>query len=115
MNTNETTDPTAERLLRLVPLCDSALPIGGSTHSWGLEATIARGRVTGPEELESWTRAWLASPVAPGDGLIIARAACAATTEDWDALAELNEFVMARALWPEVNAERSPGDQQDRP
>jgi urease accessory protein len=38
--------------VRLLQLADSALPISGYTHSWGLETAIARGLVTGPELLE---------------------------------------------------------------
>ena len=35
--------------LRLLQIADSALPISGYTHSWGLEAAIARGLVHDPE------------------------------------------------------------------
>ena len=42
--------------LRLLQIADSALPISGYTHSWGLEAAIARGLVHDPESLERWTR-----------------------------------------------------------
>src|SRR3982074_2827572 len=51
--------------LALLQLCDSALPIGGYSHSWGLEAAIARGRVRDPSGLESWTRSWLRHVVGP--------------------------------------------------
>ena len=46
--------------LCLLQIADSALPISGYTHSWGLEAAIARGLVHDPESLERWTR-----PMAP--------------------------------------------------
>ena len=42
--------------LRLLQLGDSALPVGGYTHSWGLETAIARGLVSDAASLEDWTR-----------------------------------------------------------
>jgi urease accessory protein len=83
------------RLLRLVQLCDSALPVGAYSHSWGLEAAIDRREVAGPADLERWARAWLAHAVAPGDGLACAHAARAAAAGDWDGLANLNDLVTA--------------------
>jgi len=87
------TDPLA--LLRLVQLCDSALPIGAYSQSWGLEAYVARRRVTGPAEVDRWVRSWLEHSVAPGEGLIVARSADAAGAGDWDGLLALNDLMTA--------------------
>lgn len=87
-------------LLRLVQLCDSALPIGGYSHSWGLEAAISRRQVTGPNDLEAWVRAWLDHSVAPGDGLIVAQAARASASEDWETLVGLNDLLTANKVAP---------------
>src|SRR5262249_41664850 len=45
--------------LRLLQIADSALPISGYTHSWGLESAISRGLVHDAESLERWTARWL--------------------------------------------------------
>src|SRR4051794_12880324 len=58
--------------LRLLQLGDSALPIGGYTHSWGLEAALARGIVRDAESLERWTRGWLCHAVGPLEAIAVA-------------------------------------------
>ena len=60
--------------LRLLQIADSALPISGYTHSWGLEAAIARGLVHDPESLERWTRRWLRTSLGPLEGVLVASA-----------------------------------------
>jgi len=77
--------------LRLLQIADSALPISGYTHSWGLEAAIARGLVDGPESLERWTRNWLRTSLGPFEGVLAAsscRAALAGRPADLDTLNE---------------------------
>ena len=66
--------------LRLLQITDSALPIGGYTHSWGLEAAIARGLVHDPETLERWTSRWLRMAFGPLEGVLVA-ASCRASLE----------------------------------
>ena len=52
---------SARMNLRLLQLGDSALPIGGYSHSWGLEAAIDRGLVRDAQSLETGRRLWLRS------------------------------------------------------
>ena len=65
--------------LRLLQLSDSALPIGGYMHSWGLESAIARRQVFDAPTLEQWTRDWLRHSLGPLEG-VLAGAAWRATT-----------------------------------
>ena len=80
--------------LRLLQIADSALPISGYTHSWGLEAAIARGLVHDPESLERWTAPWLQTSLGPLEGVLVAsgcRAAAPATPAELLALNRLAE------------------------
>ncbi len=85
--------------LRLLQLGDSALPVGGYSHSWGLEAAIECGDVRDPPALERWARAWLAHTLAPLEGVVVAAACGFAATGDWASVARANEL-LAVSLTP---------------
>lgn len=54
------TEPaSAEGLLTLIHLSDSALPTGGFSHSFGLETFLQRGTVTDASSYESWLHGYL--------------------------------------------------------
>ncbi len=95
MNVEEPPAIDTATLLRLVQLCDSALPIGAYSQSWGLEAYVSRRQVTGPAEVDRWVRSWLEHSVAPGEGLVVARSADAAGAGDWEGLLALNDLMTA--------------------
>ncbi len=78
--------------LCLLQISDSALPISGYTHSWGLEAAIARGLVNGPESLEHWTRRWLQTSLGPLEGVLVASGWRIARSSEPAALLALNHL-----------------------
>jgi urease accessory protein len=89
--------------LRLLQISDSALPIGGYTHSWGLEAAVARGLVSSAPTLEAWTRCWLRFGLAPGEG-VVAAFACRAAGAGGAGLRRANDLVRASLNPPSVRA-----------
>ncbi len=98
--------------LRLLQLCDSALPIGGYTHSWGLEAARARGLVYGPESLERWVADWLRHSLAPLEGVLVASVCRAVAGGDWPTACRANAVLIASLAPPSTrSASREMGDQ----
>ncbi|HEY2155271.1 MAG TPA: urease accessory UreF family protein [Isosphaeraceae bacterium] len=98
--------------LRLLQIADSALPIGGYTHSWGLEAAIARGLVHDPESLERWTGRWLRTALGPLEGVIVASSCRLARGGNRGDLVALNRLVAASIMPPSIrNASREMGEQ----
>ena len=98
--------------LHLLQISDSALPISGYTHSWGLEGAIGLGLVHDPESLERWTGHWLRSSVGPFEGILVAcscRSARAGRPAD---VAALNRYADASIVPPTVRrASREMGEQ----
>lgn len=98
--------------LRLLQISDSALPISGYTHSWGLEAAIARGLVHDPPTLERWTRNWLRTSLGPLEGVLVASSCRAALAGDADELAALNRLAEVSVVPPSTRrASREMGEQ----
>lgn len=98
--------------VRLLQIADSALPISGYTHSWGLEAAIACRLVHDPETLERWTSHWLRTSLGPLEGVLVASACRAAHAGDAAGLAALNELAEASVVPPSTRrASREMGDQ----
>lgn len=87
--------------LRLLQISDSALPVGAYTHSWGLEAALARGLVHDVESLEHWVRAWLQFGLAPFEGVVVA-AVCRAGNPV--AARQANALVRAGLAPPSIRA-----------
>jgi urease accessory protein len=98
--------------VRLLQLADSALPISGYTHSWGLETAVAQKRVHDPETLERWTAQWLKYSLGPLEGVLVASAHRLANLGDPRALQALNEVAEASMVPPSTRrASREIGEQ----
>src|SRR5713226_209170 len=97
--------------LRLLQLGDSALPIGGFSHSWGLEAAVDRALVRDAAGLESWVRRWLRFVVAPFEGVVVAAVCRAAARQEWSAACRANEILWTGLTPPTLrNASRDMGE-----
>lgn len=98
--------------VRLLQLADSALPIGGYTHSWGLETAISQRRVFDPETLERWTRRWLQESLGPLEGVMVASACRAAREGTPGDVRALNAIVEASIVPSSIRgASREMGEQ----
>jgi urease accessory protein len=98
--------------LRLLQLGDSALPIGGYSHSWGLEAAIAQGLVNDAASLEGWLRWWLVYAAGPLEGVVVGAAFRAAGAGDWPTVVAANDLVRASLTPPTLrHASRDMGEQ----
>jgi len=98
--------------LRLLQISDSALPISGYTHSWGLEGAMARRLVHDPESLERWTRNWLRTSLGPLEGVLVASSCRAALADDHNALRDCNQIAEASVVPPSIRrASREMGEQ----
>src|SRR3954447_14521168 len=93
-------------------ISDSALPISGYTHSWGLEGAIARGLVRDAESLERWTLRWLRTSLGPLEGVLVASACRGRGVGPAADLMELNRLADASIVPPSIRlASREMGDQ----
>ncbi|MEY8744240.1 urease accessory protein UreF [Paenibacillus tundrae] len=84
------------KLLRYVQLLDSALPIGGFSHSFGLEAYTHDGTVRTTSELETFIRSQLHASLVRLDGLAIKGVYEAIDQEDATLLALYDKQVHAQ-------------------
>ena len=90
--------------LALFQLGDSALPIGGYSHSWGLEAAVARGLVSDAPTLECWVRCWLRYAAGPSEGVVAAASCRAAAAGDWPEVRRANEILAVGLTPPTLRA-----------
>lgn len=84
--------------LPLAQLCDSALPTGTFSHSFGLETYIYEGVVDGEASFVSWLRALVSTQLTFSEGLGLRLAFEAVAADDWEAIAHLDALLVAQAV-----------------
>ena len=84
--------------LPLAQLCDSALPTGAFSHSFGLETYICEGVVGDETSFVSWLRALVSTQLTFSEGLGLRLAFEAVVADDWEAIVHLDELLVAQAV-----------------
>jgi len=86
---------SGSQLLTLLHLCDSLFPVGGFTHSDGLEAASASGSVRSVGDLRLWMEACLTESLARFEGPAVLLALQYWNASDWARLIALDAEVYA--------------------
>lgn len=84
--------------LHLLHLCDPSLPIGGFSHSAGLETYVQEGIVGNKKTAEEFVRQQLSQNIFYTDAAVLSFAFDAASDEDLQAILELDELCTAVKL-----------------
>ncbi|MDQ6418552.1 urease accessory protein UreF [Paenibacillus sp. LHD-117] len=86
------------RLLAMHQLLDSALPIGGFSHSFGLETLVQNGRLTTAAGLYDYVSAMLLQSWSTSDALIVKAVYRDAPSMDWERLWETERWIHVQRL-----------------
>ena len=84
--------------LPLAQLCDSALPTGAFSHSFGLETYICDGVVDGEVSFAAWLRALVSTQLTFSEGLGLRLAFEAVAADDWEVIVRLDALLVAQAI-----------------
>ncbi|NOU91625.1 urease accessory protein UreF [Paenibacillus sp. LMG 31456] len=128
--------PSTHLWLSYVQLLDSALPIGGFSHSFGLETLVQSGHIQRPEHLREYIETMLFQSWAPIDALAVKAVYLYGPEQQWDSLwrvdqtqhvqraaAETREgvvkmgrrlFQLARSIYPDMTWEPLQAALQER-
>ncbi|WP_127529639.1 urease accessory protein UreF [Paenibacillus kobensis] len=84
--------------LALQQLLDSAIPIGGFSHSFGLETMVQEGRMTSSAELEMYVRTMLTHSWATSDAMVIKAVYRDVPPGEWNRLWAVERLVHMQRL-----------------
>jgi urease accessory protein len=89
-------------LLHLLQLCDPALPIGGFSHSAGLETYVQKGIVINKETVSQFLHEMLANNIFYNDGAYVSLAMKAAAEKDLHRIIEIDQLANATKIPEEI-------------
>ncbi|MEP6615607.1 MAG: urease accessory protein UreF [Ginsengibacter sp.] len=92
------------KLLHLLHLCDPALPIGGFSHSAGLETYVQEGIVNNLQSAREFVVRQLSQNILFTDAALVSLAYDAARIQDIDELIDLDQICNAVKLPAEIRA-----------
>ncbi|MDR3612901.1 MAG: urease accessory UreF family protein [Candidatus Obscuribacterales bacterium] len=95
-----------EPLLALMQLSDSALPVGGYSHSWGLETWVQEGVIIDAVSTEKAINTLLTQSIATQDGIACGCANRLGATGQIESLSLLNQYLTA-SKWSKETCQAS--------
>ncbi|MDX2273621.1 MAG: urease accessory UreF family protein [Cyanobacteriota bacterium] len=99
-------DHFLDPFLLLLQLTDSALPIGGYSHSWGLETAVQAGQLASEEEVFLYIQGLLSSSLGCLEGNLCGIAHHCAAQRNADRLAQWQAWLSANR-WPKETRQAS--------
>ncbi|MBD3917842.1 urease accessory protein UreF [Paenibacillus sp. PR3] len=94
----------ARHWLALQQLLDSALPIGGFSHSFGLETMVQEDKLTDSRALEAYVQTMLRQSWATSDAMVIKAVYRDADTQQWERLWAVERIVHTQRLAAETRS-----------
>lgn len=97
---NETTTERT-KIFHILQVAGGTFPIGGFSHSFGLETFITYDLVTNGEQLKEFLRTYIKHVLCENEVPILIRAYKSLTEDSWDSVKKLNALALATKLTKE--------------